>query len=160
MTYQPKVYRKQGADEMVVASGGKLNLESGSTVTLAGNADMSGTFAMTGTLTISSGGGIVHPLTTKSSTNKATAIVANTINVITCSSTASACSLPAPSAGKFIYAICKSRVSPGTYTLGSSVDFVGLATNKLKFDAAAEQALLISATTAWCLVSATATATS
>lgn len=28
-TYQPKVYRKQGGDEMVVASGGKLTIESG-----------------------------------------------------------------------------------------------------------------------------------
>lgn len=28
MSYQPKVYRKQGGDELVVASGGTLNLES------------------------------------------------------------------------------------------------------------------------------------
>jgi hypothetical protein len=29
MTYQPKVYRKQGGDEIVVASGGKITIESG-----------------------------------------------------------------------------------------------------------------------------------
>lgn len=28
-TYQPKVYRKQGGDELVVASGGKITVESG-----------------------------------------------------------------------------------------------------------------------------------
>lgn len=28
-TYMPKVYRKQGGDEFVVASGGKINVESG-----------------------------------------------------------------------------------------------------------------------------------
>lgn len=33
--YQPKVYRKQGGDEMVVASGGTLTVESGGTVALA-----------------------------------------------------------------------------------------------------------------------------
>jgi len=29
VTYQPKVYRKQGGDELVVASGGVLNIETG-----------------------------------------------------------------------------------------------------------------------------------
>lgn len=29
MTYQPKVYRRQGSDELVVASGGKITVESG-----------------------------------------------------------------------------------------------------------------------------------
>lgn len=31
-TYSPKVYRKQGGDEMVVASGGKITLEAGGTI--------------------------------------------------------------------------------------------------------------------------------
>lgn len=31
-TYQPKVYRKQGAEEMVVANGGKITVESGGTI--------------------------------------------------------------------------------------------------------------------------------
>lgn len=29
MTYQPKVYRKQGGDELVIASGGKITVETG-----------------------------------------------------------------------------------------------------------------------------------
>lgn len=32
MSYQPKIYRKQGGDEMVVANGGTLTLESGASV--------------------------------------------------------------------------------------------------------------------------------
>lgn len=32
-TYQPKVYRKQGGDELVVASGGKITVESGGLIT-------------------------------------------------------------------------------------------------------------------------------
>jgi len=41
MTYQPKVYKKQGGAEMVVASGGTLTLESGSTLTIASGASIS-----------------------------------------------------------------------------------------------------------------------
>lgn len=36
MSYQPKTYRKQGGDEFVVADGGALTTESGSTVTIGG----------------------------------------------------------------------------------------------------------------------------
>lgn len=36
MSYQRKVYRKQGGDEMIVASGGAFTAESGSTVDLSG----------------------------------------------------------------------------------------------------------------------------
>jgi hypothetical protein len=32
-TYQPKVYRKQGGDELVVSNGGELNIESGGAIT-------------------------------------------------------------------------------------------------------------------------------
>lgn len=35
-TYGPKVYTKQGGDEMVVASGGELNIETGGTITANG----------------------------------------------------------------------------------------------------------------------------
>lgn len=42
-TYQPKVYRKQGGDELVVANGGKITVEEGGAIQghgLAGNADV------------------------------------------------------------------------------------------------------------------------
>lgn len=35
MSYQPKVYRKQGGNELVVANGGALTIEAGGEVTLA-----------------------------------------------------------------------------------------------------------------------------
>lgn len=37
-TYQPKVYRKQGGDEFIVASGGVLDIESGGSFKIAGTA--------------------------------------------------------------------------------------------------------------------------
>lgn len=36
MSYQPKVYKKQKGDELIVASGGTLNVESGGALKLAG----------------------------------------------------------------------------------------------------------------------------
>ncbi len=41
-TYQPKVYRKQGGDELVVASGGKITVESGGEIAI----DSGGTLNM------------------------------------------------------------------------------------------------------------------
>lgn len=38
MSYQGKVYRKQGGDDLVVASGGTLDIESGGALELAGTA--------------------------------------------------------------------------------------------------------------------------
>ncbi len=35
-SYRPKVYKKQGGEELVIASGGKLVIESGGVVELAG----------------------------------------------------------------------------------------------------------------------------
>lgn len=43
MSYAPKAYRKQGGDEFVVASGGTLNAESGSTVKLLDSASLAAT---------------------------------------------------------------------------------------------------------------------
>lgn len=47
-TYIPKVYHKQGGDELVVASGGALTIESGGTLTVAGVTVDETTLAMTG----------------------------------------------------------------------------------------------------------------
>lgn len=35
-TYQPKVYKTDGGDKMVVASGGSINIETGGTITVNG----------------------------------------------------------------------------------------------------------------------------
>lgn len=54
MTYQPAVYRKQGGDDLVIASSGTITMESGSTMTIASGAAAT----LAGTLTVSSGGAI------------------------------------------------------------------------------------------------------
>lgn len=36
MSYQPKTYRENGGDQIVIASGGSINVESGGAVTAAG----------------------------------------------------------------------------------------------------------------------------
>ena len=38
MSYQAKVYRKQGGEELVVASGGKITVESGGAIEAPGGA--------------------------------------------------------------------------------------------------------------------------
>jgi hypothetical protein len=52
-SYQPKVYRKQGGDEMVVASGGAITVEAGGSLTVAGVTVDQNTLAVNG-LTASS----------------------------------------------------------------------------------------------------------
>lgn len=47
-TYQPKVYEKQGGDELVVASGGAITVESGGSLTVAGVTIDASTLALTG----------------------------------------------------------------------------------------------------------------
>ncbi len=49
MTYQPKVYRKQGGDEQVIASGGTLNMEAGALFSRPGQERLVGTRAKVGT---------------------------------------------------------------------------------------------------------------
>lgn len=159
MTYQPKIYRKHGGNEMVVASGGDITVDSGATLNVNGVEYVAGTLSVTGTGTIglAPGGKIVIPITAKDKDNKATDIVANTINVITCSSTGSVCKLPVPTAGTAIYAVCAARTSPGTYTLSSTKAFIGQGDkNKLLLDAAGEAALIVSASTAWIAITASA----
>lgn len=48
MTYQPKVYRKQGGNELVVASGGAITVESGGSLTVAGVTVDASTLALNG----------------------------------------------------------------------------------------------------------------
>ncbi|MER9710179.1 hypothetical protein NKJ13_07905 [Mesorhizobium sp. M0174] len=47
-SYQPKVYRKQGGDELVVASGGLITVESGGALVVAGVTIDGSTLALTG----------------------------------------------------------------------------------------------------------------
>jgi len=65
-SYQPKVYRKQGGDEQVVASGGTLTVESGGTLTNAGTFANTGALTNTGTITNSSDAYVAETVTAKS----------------------------------------------------------------------------------------------
>lgn len=214
MTYQAKVYRTQGAAELVITSSGTLNMDgtmdvsgtigtsgsgtinletggtltakSGSHVAIASGSSMavatdleiasggkvvvksgatldvqSGSSATIATpLEFSSGGYVKNVFSAKTKLNKATAIIAGSVNSITASSTNSECALPAPVAGASIFAVCIARTSPGVYTLASTVDFAGTATNKLSFDAAGERVLLYGTSAAWSIAYGTATTTS
>ena len=63
-TYQPAVYRKQGGNEIVVASGGTLTVESGGTITSAVGLRSSGAASGIGYAT--GAGGAVTQLTNRS----------------------------------------------------------------------------------------------
>ena len=58
MTYQPKVYRKQGGDELVIASGGNITVESGGTLDIEGVQTIKSALTVPsgGTLSVASGG--------------------------------------------------------------------------------------------------------
>jgi hypothetical protein len=185
VTYQAKVYRTQGAAELVITSSGTLNmdgtmdvsgtigtsgasaainLETGGTLTVKSGSHVAiasgSSMTMATPLEFSSGGYTKMVFSAKTKTNKTTAIIAGSVNSITASSTNSECALPAPVAGASIYAVCIARTSPGVYVLASTVDFSGTATNKLSFDAAGERALLIGTSAAWSYVTGTAVSTS
>ena len=81
-SYQPKVYRKQGGDELVVASGGTITVESGGTLALEDGATLSSsgdisyenvTIISTGTLTnegtIANEGALTNPGTITNSSD-------------------------------------------------------------------------------------------
>lgn len=179
MTYQPKIYRAQGADTLVITTSGVLelagtlgtsgssaviNMETGGTLNVKSGATLaiaSGSSCTCATpIEFASGGYTKMPFASKTKLTKGTAIVAGSVNTITASSTNSECDLPAPVQGAMIYAVCISRVSPGVYTLSSTVDFTGTATNKLAFGAAAQRALLFGTSAAWAIGYATAVTTS
>lgn len=75
-TYQPKVYDKQGGDELVVASGGKITIESGGLIENAGvyaivqgaptakttSATLTAAEILTGIITVAQGGGAASAL--------------------------------------------------------------------------------------------------
>ena len=48
MGYQPKVYREQGGDKFVVASGGEAEVKSGGTLTMAGTQTVTGLLGFSG----------------------------------------------------------------------------------------------------------------
>lgn len=97
-TYQPKVYRKQGGDELVVASGGAITFEAGSTVTFA------------------NGVGITSGIETVTATNVITAAESGATFFLN-SSTEFVSTLPAPAAGLKFTFIVVGAPSGASYTV-------------------------------------------
>ena len=177
MTYQSKVYRQQGGAKLVVASGGNVTVQSGGTLDIEGVQTVKSTMAVpnNGTVAVASGGKVTmdagavmtYPVVAKSKTTAATAIMANTINLLTGTSTGPTCKLPPPSnalKGAEIRATFVGLTGPhstGTFTLSSTVDLLGTDTkNLLVFDALGETAVLYGTSTAWCVGANTATGSS
>jgi len=104
-TYQPKTYRKQGGDELVVASGGALTVESGGTLTNAGTLANTGAITNTGTITNSSDGQIREFVETKGAAGALTPYGVSVIGT-TAGATAYTLAKP-PAAGVRKTLICK-----------------------------------------------------
>ena len=81
-SYRPKVYKKQGGDELVIASGGVLNIETGAAVKVDGTQPAALTPQLT-TITIADAAGTpdyaLQALTTTSPYGLATAAEAITL---------------------------------------------------------------------------------
>jgi len=80
MTYQPKIYRQQGAAILTVASGGQIDVESG------------------GNLNVDAGGYLTQPYQTLGSSQTATSINQNGVTMLTGTTTGPTYILGAPSA--------------------------------------------------------------
>lgn len=125
-TYQPKVYRKQGGDELVVASGGAITLESG------------------GSLTYQAGAYPVIPIQTLGTSQTATNITNFGLTRLTGTTTGPTYTLAAPVAGVTKYLHLNATSSGVTHraivnanTTGVSFDTTGgnqitLATSALR----------------------------
>lgn len=97
-TYQPAVYRKQGGNELVVASGGTLTIESGATVTVA------------------AGSGWTHPAEIVTATNVITASESGATFFLN-SATEFVSTLPAPALGLRYSFIVTAAPSGASYTV-------------------------------------------
>jgi hypothetical protein len=116
-TYQPKVYRKQGGDELVVASGGLVTLESGGIINVESG----------GAITIAAGG-LVAPVALRTSdedTYSLTKEMSGLIYIGTKATATQVISLPLPTTlGVVFIFICghaggEINIDPGaaTYTI-------------------------------------------
>lgn len=112
VTYQSKVYRKQGGDELVVASGGTITVESGGAIALAAGASVLGGYA-----------GSVR--TSTENTYVLTAAMSGLVYVGTKTSATQVIDLPAPTTAGLVFTfVCghadgEININPGasTYTI-------------------------------------------
>ena len=137
--------RKQGGTDAVLASGGTLTVESGGTI----NVDSGGAF------TIDSGGSITMPVSTRTTTNVATAIPSYGFASLVASTTTPDYTLGAPAAGKVVYLRVESNTSSGTCTVTTTAAFdAGGSKNKLLLNAADDAVTLVGiSSTGWAICS-------
>lgn len=109
-TYQPKVYRDRGGDRFNVVSGGALNIESGSTNTVAGNLTISGTNTFSGINTFS--GALRQTDANPNATTAGAALVGEGLTVMAATAgAAKTFALPAPVAGAYVHLIAEAAGS-------------------------------------------------
>lgn len=119
-TYQPKVYRKQGGDELVITSSGTLTVE--------GRLDL----ASGSSFSFASGSGFAVPTQTLTSTQTATNITNFGLSILTGTTTGPTYTLAAPVAGTLKWISMTSSSSGVTHravinanTTGVSFDTTG-----------------------------------
>ena len=121
-TYQPKVYRTQGGDGLVVASGGSLSLQSGSSVQIETPIEMaSGTY-------------VKKTVTTRAKTAVATAIPLGCICGIDASTTTPEYKLATPVAGAEIVVTLvaqTSNVGAAVYSGSTGIAMATSGANKI-----------------------------
>jgi len=171
VTYQPKIYRKQGAAELVITTSGAVDMDgtmnvsgtigtsgsgtlavnSGGTFTMAGTGTVSGTQTVTGTLDIDSAT-VSWPKYDATTSNTSVDLPTWGFVTLTGSSTNPAWTLDAPTPNRPpLHIYVKSVGNAGSATISSTVDITS-GKNAYKADAIGEGLGLSATTTGWVIL--------
>ena len=157
-TYQPKVYKNSGGNNLVVASSGTITVESGGIV----NVESGGSIALAsgGTLTYASGAYQAVPYQTLGTSQTATPVTNYGLTALTGTTTGPTYSLAAPTAAGMMKYLALTATSSGvtnranvaSASTGVSIDTTG--GNQITFATSALRGVtLVSASaTAWRIV--------
>ena len=109
-TYQPKVYRRQGGDEQVIASGGVQTVESGGSIDVESGGDIA--VESGGSITLENGASI-RATVTDGSSSVATIPPAGIATVTSTGKADSFAMSGAPTAGDVLYISCDTATTTG-----------------------------------------------
>jgi len=145
-SYQPAVYRKQGGDELVVASsgvitiesGGKIDLQSGSTMTVAGPVTISGAVGLTGAITCGTGGYLASAVQTAATT--ATTILPYGLTLVTGTSDIPTFLMSNPIVGVPKWLLWTGTSGDGSTSIGA---IIAAATTSVTFDTSGQHKLTL-----------------
>lgn len=163
-TYQPKVYREQGGDELVVTSSGVLTLEGTLTVASGGSVAVAsgGSIAAASgaSVTFAAGAYITEPVQTLTSTQTATNVTNYGLTLLTGTTTGPTYTLAAPSAAGMTKYLSLTHSSSGathrcalnSNSTGVSFDTTG--GNQITFATSALRGVTLksASTTSWRIV--------